>query len=151
MSAVPLDELVPHRPPMRFLDRVIAVSESEITAETIVSKSNPMFNPGRGLPAYAGLEMMAQAVAAIDGMKCRSGGMPPKIGFLLGTRRYRVSCAAFAEDMRLVISARMVFSDGAMMTFECRIEDSEGVEIADASMNVYAPSDPEAFLKGSAA
>jgi len=150
-AAVPLDELVAHRPPMRFLDRMIAVSENDALAETVVSSANPLFVPGRGLPAYAGIEMMAQAIASIDGMKRKVGGLPPKIGFLLGCRRYAVNCAEFPEDMRLRIAAKMVFSDGEMFAFECRIEDEAGVEVAKANMNVYAPADPRAFLQDGAA
>jgi predicted hotdog family 3-hydroxylacyl-ACP dehydratase len=148
---VSLDELVSHRPPMRFLDRMISVSDSEAVAETLVRADNPLFVAGAGLPGYAGLEMMAQAIAAIDGMKRKAGGLPPKIGFLLGCRRYSVLCADFAEGMRLRIVAKMVFTNGEMFNFECRIEDETGKELALASMNVYAPADPAAFLKAGAA
>ena len=148
---VSLDELVPHRAPMRFLDRMIFVSDTEAVAETVVRADNPLFVAGTGLPGYAGLEMMAQAIAAIDGMKRKAGGLPPKIGFLLGCRRYSVSRSDFAEGMRLRIVAKMVFTNGEMFNFECRIEDGAGEEIAHASMNVYAPADPTAFLKAGAA
>lgn len=150
MVSVPLDELVAHRPPMRFLDRVLEVDESNAVAETVVTPNNPLFVPGRGLPAYAGLEMMAQAIAAIDGMKRKLEGLPPKIGFLLGCRRYEVSCNDFAENARLRIVAKMVFSDGAMFAFECRIEGADGVELARANMSVYAPADPSAYLNDAA-
>ncbi len=148
---VSLDELVPHRAPMRFLDSMIAVSDTEAVAETMVRADNPLFVAGVGLPGYAGLEMMAQAIAAIDGMKRKVSGLPPKIGFLLGCRRYNVSCSDFAEGARLRIEAKMVFTNGEMFNFECRIEDETGSELAQASMNVYAPADPMAFLKGGAA
>jgi predicted hotdog family 3-hydroxylacyl-ACP dehydratase len=144
---MPLDELVPHRPPMRFLDRMISVDEVEAVAETVVRPDNPLFVATTGLPGYAGLEMMAQAIAAIDGMKRRTGGLPPKIGFLLGCRRYSVSCSSFAEGMKLHIVAKMVFTNGEMFNFECHIEDEEGAELAQASLNVYAPADPMTFLK----
>ena len=102
------------------------------------------------MPGYAGIEMMAQAIAAIDGMKRKVDGLPPKIGFLLGCRRYSVSCSDFPEGMRLRILAKMVFTNGEMFNFECRIEDEAGGDIAQASMNVYAPADPMTFLKAGA-
>ena len=129
-----LDELVAHRPPMRFLDRIVAVTDKEVSAETIVRASNPLFVSGRGLPAYAGLEMMAQAIAAVDGMKRKVEGLPPKIGFLLGCRRYSAGCENFEENARLNIMAKMVFGDGAMFAFECRIDDDKGAKLASASM-----------------
>ncbi len=144
---LPLDEFVAHRPPMRFLDRIIAVDEAEAVAETIIRPNNPLFVAGRGLPAYAGLEMMAQAIAAIDGMKRRQEGLPPKIGFLLGCRRYSVNCTHFGENMRLRITAKMIFSDGEMFAFECRIDDGDGGPLAQGNMNVYAPANPKALLE----
>lgn len=150
MTDLSLEDLVPHHPPMRFLDRMIAVSPSEAVAETIVRTSNPLFVPGRGLPGYAGLEMMAQAIAAIDGMKRKTDGLPPKIGFLLSCRRYHVTSAHFAEGAHLRITATMVFTTGEMFNFDCRIEDEHGDELAKASMNVYAPADPSAFLTSGA-
>jgi predicted hotdog family 3-hydroxylacyl-ACP dehydratase len=144
---LPIDEFVAHRPPMRLLDRIITINENEVVAETIVRADNPFFEAGRGIPAYVGLEMMAQAIAAIDGMKRRNGGLPAKIGFLLGCRRYATHCASFAENMRLTISAKMVFSGDAMFAFDCRIDGDEG-EVATAGMKVYAPDDPQAFLEG---
>ncbi len=47
--------------------------------------------------------------------------------------------------------AKMVFGDGAMFAFECRIDDDKGAKLASASMSVYAPDDPVAFLKDGAA
>ena len=144
---LPIDEFVAHRPPMRLLDRIIAISENEAVAETVVRADNPFFEPGRGIPAYVGLEMMAQAIAAIDGMKRQNSGLPAKIGFLLGCRRYAVRRASFEENTRLTIAAKMVFGDGAMFAFDCRIDDERG-EVATAGMKVYAPNDPQAFLAG---
>lgn len=144
---IPLDDLIAHRAPMRFLDRMIKVTDKDAVAEAVVRADNPLFVPGRGLPAYVGLEMMAQAIAAIDGMKRKMENLPPKIGFLLGCRRYSAHCANFEEDKRLNIVATMVFGDNAMFAFECRIDDEDGTELAKANMSVYAPADPLAFLK----
>jgi len=81
-------------------------------------------------------------------MKRRNTGAPPKIGFLLGCRRYTVRPIYFADGVKLTASAKMVFTDGAMFSFECRIDDEDGAELAKANMNVYAPADPKAFLAG---
>ena len=141
-----VDELIVHRPPMRLLHRIVACSESEVVAEACVRADNLFFEPGRGLPAYVGLEMMAQAIAAIDGKKRQNSGQPAKIGFLLGCRNYASRDASFAEGTRLTVSAKMVFDDGAMLAFDCRIDDEQG-EVVTANLKVYAPADPSGFLK----
>jgi predicted hotdog family 3-hydroxylacyl-ACP dehydratase len=144
---LPIDEFIVHRPPMRLLDRIVSVSDSHAVAETIVRSDNPFYEPGRGLPAYIGLEMMAQAIALIDGSKRRSSGLPAKIGFLLGCRRYASKRVRFAEHEKLTVAAAMVFGDGAMFAFDCRLDDERG-EVATANLKVYAPADPQAFLNG---
>jgi len=94
-AEISLDELVAHRPPMRFIHRVLSISDGEAVVEATVGPDNPLWIPGRGLPAYAGVEMMAQAIAAIDGMKRKLEGLPPKIGFLLGCRGFLLGCRGF--------------------------------------------------------
>jgi predicted hotdog family 3-hydroxylacyl-ACP dehydratase len=143
---IALDDVLAHRPPLRLLDRIVEVSESAVLAETVVRSDNAFFEPGSGLPAYVGLEMMAQAIAAIDGFKCHQSGLPAKIGFLLGCRRYVPAKAMLQEGETLRISAQMVFQDHAMLAFDCRI-DCDGEELATADLKVYAPADPVAFLR----
>jgi predicted hotdog family 3-hydroxylacyl-ACP dehydratase len=147
MSELSLDELIAHRPPMRLLDRVISVSDTEAVAELTVRVDNPLFVSGRGLPAYVGLELMAQTIGLIDGMHCKNDSLPPKIGFLLGCRRYTAGCSEFELGMRLTIAVQMVFCGGDMYSFESRIDDASGRTVATANLNVYAPRNPQAFLK----
>lgn len=147
MTLPDLDQLIMHRPPMRLLDRALAISETEAVAELTVREDIPFVAPGRGLPAYAGLELMAQTIGLIDGFRCYSEGLPPKIGFLLGCRRYTTVCEEFAAGSRLIVTVEMVFNGGEMYSFECRIADPEGQELAAAMLNVFAPRDPLAFLK----
>jgi predicted hotdog family 3-hydroxylacyl-ACP dehydratase len=141
-----IDELVVHRPPMLLLDAILSLTDSEVVAEAHVRASNPFFEQGRGLPAYVGLEMMAQAIAALDGEKRRNSGRPAKIGFLLGCRRYVSEVSSFAEETRLMVRAKMVFEDSEMLSFDCSIENSNGA-LAMANLKVYGPADPLAFLK----
>jgi predicted hotdog family 3-hydroxylacyl-ACP dehydratase len=147
MTTPSLDDLIAHRPPLRLLDSIVEISERTVLAETRVRADNPFFQPGYGLPGYVGLEMMAQAIAAIDGFKCYKHGQKAKIGFLLGSRRYLCREEKLDEGETLRISAEMVFADHAMLAFDCRI-DRRGSELATANLKVFAPSDPAAFLKG---
>lgn len=144
-TSLSIDDFVVHRPPMRLLHRVISVTENDALAEMTVTPDNPFFEPGRGLPAYVGLEMMAQAIAIIDGAQRRNNGLPAKLGFLLGCRRYLSRCASFAPGLRLMIAATKVFGEGDMLAFDCRIDD-DGGEVAVANIKVYAPTNPQSFL-----
>jgi predicted hotdog family 3-hydroxylacyl-ACP dehydratase len=145
MENIPVDELIAHRAPMKLLDRLISASEVAAVAELTVRPDNPFYLAGLGLPAYVGIELMAQTISTIDGIIRRNVGAAPKIGFLLGCRRYTARDAYFRDGAKLSISVDRVFTDGTMFSFACRIDDDQ--EFSKGSMNVYAPPDPEAFLK----
>jgi predicted hotdog family 3-hydroxylacyl-ACP dehydratase len=90
---------------------------------------------------------MAQTIALIDGMRCKRDHIPAKIGFLLGCRRYTAHCDDFELGARLLVTVEMVLCGGDMYSFDSRICDVEGKVLATANLNVYAPRNPEAFLK----
>jgi predicted hotdog family 3-hydroxylacyl-ACP dehydratase len=140
-----IDEFVVHRPPMRLLDRIVSVTDTDASAELVVRSDNPFFETERGIPAYVGLEMMAQAIAVIDGAQRRNSGLPAKLGFLLGCRRYSARCESFPLGARLIVTVNKVFGEGEMLAFDCRIDDEQG-EAATANIKVYAPANPQDFL-----
>jgi len=126
---------------------MVAISESHAVAQTTIRTDSPFYVEGSGVPAYIGLEMMAQAIATIDGMKRKQNGLPAKIGFLLGCRQYAATCDVFVDGAKLTIAADMVFGDNDMFAFECKITDESGAELARANMSAYAPDDPLRFLR----
>jgi predicted hotdog family 3-hydroxylacyl-ACP dehydratase len=94
---------------------------------------------------------MAQAAAAWAGWQrhARADGRgAARIGFLLGTRRYQSSRAAFRVGDVLRVSVQRLFqAENGLGQFECVIS-VDGAEVARASLNVFGPDDPEAFLNG---
>jgi predicted hotdog family 3-hydroxylacyl-ACP dehydratase len=140
-----IDQLIVHRPPMRLLDGIVQISELKAVAAVLIKRDNPFFEEPHGLPAYCGLEMMAQTIAAIDGYRQLSRGLAPKIGFLLGSRKYESQVDYFREGAGLRIAVTMVFTDGQMFSFDGRVLEHDA-EIGRANLNVYAPDSPDAFL-----
>ena len=142
----PIADLLPHGPPMILLDRIVAADEDGVVADLLVRPDLPLCRDG-GLPAHAGLELMAQAIAAYAGLRAHRAGMPVKPGFLLGTRRYRSACDRFEAGQRLRIEVRRSYDDGEMANFDCVIRIA-GRSVAEARLNVYQPEDPAAFAAG---
>ena len=140
-------ELVPHAGPMSLLDRLIAVEGERLSAEVVVP-ADGLFSHDGGVGAWVGIEYMAQAVAAWAGWQSRQAGEAPRIGLLLGTRRYRCSVARFAAGQRLQVDIERGYqADNGLGQFDCRIQ-AEGVEVASALLTVFGPKDPSAFLNG---
>lgn len=148
MTELPLiSELVPHQGPMCLLDRVIAAEGERLSAEVIVPAQG-LFSHADGVGAWVGIEYMAQAVAAWAGYQARQQSGEPRIGLLLGTRRYRCSVARFAPGQRLQVDIERGYqADNGLGQFACRIT-SEGQELASAQLTVFGPEDPTAFLRG---
>ena len=82
-----LDDLVLHRGPMSLLDRVQAVEDDSLVAMVEIREGIPFF-AGCAVPAWVGLEYMAQAIAALAGARARREGRPIPLGLLIGCRKF---------------------------------------------------------------
>lgn len=142
-----IERLVPHRAPMLLIDRIVAATDDDVTAEARVDAAAIFAVEGEGVPSYVGLEMMAQTVCAYDGFQRFNERPSPLVGFLLGCRKYTVRQPFLAPGAVLTITARVLLHHGEMASFACRIRDGDTADFAEASLNVYRPANPEAFLR----
>ena len=94
LSGMPAAEFVLHREPMLLLDRLVDVGPEYAICEWQVCDKIRFFEAGLGVPAYVGVEYMAQCVAVHAGARARVQGLAPPLGFLLGTEVLVPSVAA---------------------------------------------------------
>ena len=141
-----IDMLVPHRAPMRLVDRLLNWDEDSVAVEVEVPAEGLVVDAG-GVPAWVGVEYMAQAIAAWAGCHARQAGQAPSIGFLLGTRRYEAQCTYFRSGARLRVEARCeLLGENGLGMFACRIMQGEDV-LAVANVSVFEPNDAVAYLE----
>lgn len=129
-------ELIPHSGRMVLLDRIIDFDEQSLSAELTV-RNDSLLGDDKCVPAYVGIEYMAQAIAAYAGIQSKQAGEPIKIGFLLGTRRYTSNVGSFAVGTLLTIHVKNIIQDDKLGVFDCKIY-AKGIEII-ASLTVYQP------------
>ncbi|UGA54095.1 hotdog family protein [Vibrio sp. VB16] len=141
MSNYPsIETLIPHASPMIFIDEAIAIETESIHCRVTVKATNLFFNQeSNAIPAYVGIEFMAQSISAWSGYHAGLKGQASPIGFLLGSRRYHVSVEQFLEGSVLDIYAHQIMENNGMAVFSGRIEH-KGDEIAQCQLNVYVPS-----------
>lgn len=145
-SSYDVEELVPHSGKMSLLSRIVAYGEEWLTAEVHISEDSTFFDTD-GVPAWIGMEYMAQAVGAYSGLQECLKGEKPKLGFLLGTRKYNSTVTKFPNNVVLTIKVeREMQGDNGLSAFQCSI--TAGSVIAEAGLNVYQPDNAEEFLKG---
>ena len=138
-------ELVPHSGKMSLLDNIVEYRDGWLRAEVSIT-ADSMFADKQGVPAWIGLEYMAQAVGAYAGWQERLKGGPPKLGFLLGTRKYLCSTDYFAIGTKLIVTVQLEMeAANGLNVFQCILQ-GEGVE-ASANLNVFQPDDPGKFIQ----
>ncbi|ARQ91845.1 MULTISPECIES: hotdog family protein [Stenotrophomonas] len=141
-----IEEVVPHRQDMCLLQRILRWDQDSIEAELVVPATGLFIEDGE-MPAWIGIEYMAQAIAAWAGCRARAAGSVPQLGFLLGSRRYSSQRSGFPSGSRLRVQARReLLGDNGLGLFACRILAGEE-EWAVANVSVYEPADAKAYLE----
>lgn len=142
----PLADLLPHAGDMILLDAIDDWDEESIVAQARVAGDRLFALPDGSWPAWLGIELMAQAVAAYAGLRAKNSGGQVQLGFLLGTRKFDCNVTHFPVDSLLCIWARRSLEDdNGMGVFECGI-DADNIEVR-ARLNVFRPVDPDSFTK----
>jgi len=142
----PIEDYLPHRGSMLLLDR-LWVSGADHAASEAVVREDGLFVCDGLMPAWVGIEYMAQTIAAWAGARAKKTDKPVSIGFLLGSRRYESFCSGFAcgDTLRTEVACELISDDGLGM-FNCRIL-RDAVLLAHARVSVYEPEDGAAFLQ----
>lgn len=134
---VPLDALMPHRAPMQLLDGMTRASEGIGEAWMVVDPRAWYAQEDGSMPAWFGLELLAQTIAAYSGATKAPSGEAPRIGFLLGTRAFACSVPAFPAGARLDMETRVCFQDDSGL---CAFDGTlrlEGEIVAQCTLKVF--------------
>jgi predicted hotdog family 3-hydroxylacyl-ACP dehydratase len=145
----PIDAILPHRGTMLLVDCVSALGNETLTAHAAVRGDAWYADEHGAMPAWLGIELMAQGVAAHVALLAMRAGGRARPGVLLGTRSYKAHVSAFARDAQLTINVHEVLrSEEGHSAYECTIEH-DGERYADAVIKVYQPGDFQTFIEGS--
>jgi len=142
----PIAELLPHAGDMILLDGVERFDDDSVEALLQVPADGLLSAADGSLPAWVGVEIMAQSVAAFAGCRARQAGQPVELGFLLGTRNYQCNVESFPVGTQLRVRAmRSLQDDNGMGVFECHL-DGPGIH-AEARLNVFRPPEVASYLQ----
>ncbi len=133
---------------MLLLDDVVHLDHHGIIVRLTV-RQDGLFDRAGEVPAWAGVEYMAQAMSALNGYRLREQGLAVRLGFLADTQEFRSKVRAFRCGDVLYVSAQSELETAeGLGAFNCRIESREnGVPnvLCEARVNAYAPHDPERY------
>jgi len=135
--SVPIEQLIPHRAPMRWVEELIDCTDTTATATTRFTAEHFAVANG-GVIEIAFVECMAQAVAAALGQRMRASGKPGTAnnGMLAAVSNFKV----FSHpplNQTVTIEVREVKRLGPMLMIAGKI--SCGTElIATGDLSLYA-------------
>lgn len=147
-TAFTIREILPHAGDMLLLDELIDHGPEHVVCGVTVGAQTRFCDAIQGVPAWVGLEYMAQTVCAYSGIDEVRAGLKPTIGLLLGSRRYRSEVAAFPVGATLHIRADLLLRDeNDLVAFDCTIHDGARL-LARGDVKAYRPKDVMAVIRG---
>ncbi|MBR2839346.1 MAG: 3-hydroxylacyl-ACP dehydratase [Kiritimatiellae bacterium] len=137
-----LAELLPHKAPMILLSGYEEpTADDSVSAYVDVSERSPFFEATLGgVPGCVALEYMAQAMALLVGLDRRRRGLPPAVGFVLGSRRMEVPAPFFRDGARYRVKAVCAYrDDDGFGSFDCEVLDEAGGVAARGTITAFQP------------
>jgi predicted hotdog family 3-hydroxylacyl-ACP dehydratase len=114
-----VSHIIPHKPPMLLIDRLLEVNERASVSEMTVRADMIFVDTDGRLDEVSYPEIISQAVAAHEGFK-RFGSRNPLVeGFLLGIRNLEILGESFAGDtLNISLYKKTKFGDFGILTGE---------------------------------
>lgn len=148
MTQYSIEAVLPHADPMILLSRLVSYDQDSAVCEVDITADTAFYNEQtQTVASYIGTEYMAQSIAAYAGALALDDNAAVKIGFLIGSRKYKTFSPEFKLGQTLSVSIKKLFQEETgLSVFECNIADGE-LLLAEAKINVFQPEDPVQFLK----
>jgi 3-hydroxymyristoyl/3-hydroxydecanoyl-(acyl carrier protein) dehydratase len=104
----PIEDLIPHRAPMLFVEQLLGEAEDGATCLGRIPAGCPLVSAG-ATPAFVALELAAQAAAVWEGRRSRGlqGDAPPVTGYLVSIKDGKLHRTAIPAESDLFASVRL--------------------------------------------
>ncbi|NOY72119.1 MAG: hypothetical protein GXP14_07045 [Gammaproteobacteria bacterium] len=140
-------DVLPHEGRMVLLTDIIDWDEACLEAIVEINRNSLFADKNGYVPSWVGLEYMAQAIAALAGIKRRLAGETVKIGLLLGTTKYSANIGCFKAGVCLSIRIKQIYvDDNNLALFDCKIV-AEGQVLATAQVKAIEPDNINDIIK----
>jgi predicted hotdog family 3-hydroxylacyl-ACP dehydratase len=110
-----LPSILPHRGRMLLLSKITGynLEERSLEAEYYITENCLFFDPtinngGGGIPCWVGFECIAQAIAAISGIRGLENGEKPRIGYILSVSKMQSFIPVLKSGSTVAIKAKQI-------------------------------------------
>jgi predicted hotdog family 3-hydroxylacyl-ACP dehydratase len=148
MNSYRIADVLPYAQPMLLLDELLEFSDEHVSCAVHIRPHTMFCDGGNGVPAWVGIEYMAQAMCAFSGVEEVRAGLKPSIGLLLGSRLYQAEVEWFGLGSELVVRADLQLRDeNNLVAFQCSIHEGARL-LARGDVKAYRPSDVMSVIRG---
>lgn len=142
-----ISRYIPHRPPMILIDAIEAFTDASVTTSTHISMASGFFSHADGgVPAWVGLEYMAQTAAVWVGLDDERCGRAVEPAFLVSSRQYTTPEPVFPAGETLFTLVEVQLQENEIVAFRGRITNNRGEMRAEAFFTAYRPHNVQAYL-----
>jgi predicted hotdog family 3-hydroxylacyl-ACP dehydratase len=141
-SAAEIENLIPHRLPMRLVETIVRVDETSIETACIVRDTWPTASDGT-VRTLVLVELIAQTAAALQGWKERLEKETGTGGLLVGIPTAKVYQPTVPVGTRLLCSVRMAHGAPQYQAFDGHVEDGASVLLLSGSIQAFRPDLPD--------
>ena len=99
---LPAEQFIPHRPPMRLVERLLSYGDGAGVVEAILAEDSLLVASDGTLDPVALVELLAQGYAVIKGYDDRLQGKEISEGYLVGVRKLCIVGQAHAGEPLLI-------------------------------------------------
>lgn len=140
----PAGKLVPHQPPMLFIDSLIERFDDRATASAVVPQNGICVDHDQGILLEFFIEVIAQTMAATNTYDALCDGKKPQDGFLVGIDEFSFEVAAIEGAAVLGKTIRIeiekTFEFGSVKIIHGQVFD-EDVLLASGIIKVWEDKD----------
>lgn len=130
------EDLVPHRGNALFLRRVLRYEGDAIECVGVIPVGSPFVRDGQA-PAFVGLELAAQAAAALQALGSSAEAKAPQPGYLVGVREAHFKVASIPADREIHARVRRTGRAGPLSVHEVEVVVA-GADCVKGVISTYA-------------
>jgi len=133
------ETLVPHRPPLCLVSRLLEFSGQTGIVESVIGQDNIFLKENGAMPSLTLVELIAQASAAVKGYDDLRQGKPIKKGFLVDVREIRFTGECLRGDT-LHIKVDIIRTISGFSVIHGEV-GKNGVIIAEGTIKIWVPEE----------
>jgi predicted hotdog family 3-hydroxylacyl-ACP dehydratase len=134
---IPAEQLIPHRPPIRLIDRLLSFDGLQGVVESVIPPESLYIKDDGSIEQAALVELIAQSFAAVKGYANLQEEKPVVKGFLVGAKGFVFHETAHRGDRLLVFVSKTGETDDFILA-EGRITRGDEV-LATGNIMVWIP------------